>query len=393
MFDFEDDASTREKCFTSVTELPAFVDPKQIPSKKVPFSTISNHPFVHTVEAILPEETYKSIHASLDAKLERLQYARVFMYPADLLEHEFFNAYIKSGTFSPLKALDDVVPISNILMISEGTSGSDVVFTLSDGILRIELGKEIFERTGLTGTPIRSGGRKHGKERFVIELNLRLPSMLHGKKGFERIERAFKNVLNQSLAWLFCDLHQGDGAAIKKHHPHVIEAVPQQTRLERILAPPLLGVVSTEMSEVDMQEACGSLSEWIAMVQLESPRVSADDNIDSFLCRYTVPEADQGRTTNLISLKWHGLISAMWTTHLFVALLGHASKLTASSSWFAISASALGKQAVEGRDGFTIAAAPNLLGGSSGAEEEKEPKSRALHSICWEYIGATATAK
>jgi hypothetical protein len=35
--------------------------------------------------------------------------------------------------------------------------------------------------------------------------------MIHGKKGFERIERAFKNVLNRSLAWLFCDLGQGDG--------------------------------------------------------------------------------------------------------------------------------------------------------------------------------------
>jgi hypothetical protein len=41
---------------------------------------------------------------------------------------------------------------------------------------------------------------------IVIELNLRLPSMLHGKKGFDRIVWAFKNVLNQSLAWLFCDL-------------------------------------------------------------------------------------------------------------------------------------------------------------------------------------------
>ncbi|KAJ5133676.1 uncharacterized protein N7443_004700 [Penicillium atrosanguineum] len=378
MFDFEDDASTREKCFTSVTELPAFVDPKQIPSKKVPFSTISNYAFLHTIEAILPEETYKSLQASLDAKLEKLQYARVFMSPADLLEHEFFNTYIKAG---------------DILMISEGLSGSDNVFTLRDGILKIELGKEIFERTGLTGTPIRSGGRKHGKERFVIELNLRLPSMLHGKKGFERIERAFKHVLNQSLAWLFCDLHQGDGAAIKRHHPQVIEAVPQQTRLDRILAPPLSGVVSTEMSEVDMQEACGSLSEWIAMVQLRSPRVSADDDIDSFLSRYTVPEADQGRTTDLISLKWHGLISAKWIMHLFVALLGHTSKSKASSSWFVLSASALGKQAVEGRDGFTIAAAPNMFSRSAGAKEDEASESRNLHAICWEYMGATATNK
>lgn len=50
----------------------------------------------------------------------------------------------------------------------------------------------------------------------VIQLNLRLPSMLHGKKGFERVAWAFKNVLNQSLAWLFCDLdpqsRQNDGS-------------------------------------------------------------------------------------------------------------------------------------------------------------------------------------
>lgn len=40
----------------------------------------------------------------------------------------------------------------------------------------------------------------------VVELNLRLPSMLHGKKGFERIAWAFRNVLTESVAWLFCDL-------------------------------------------------------------------------------------------------------------------------------------------------------------------------------------------
>lgn len=34
------------------------------------------------------------------------------------------------------------------------------------GILRMELGKEIYERTGLTGKSFRSGGRKHAKERF-----------------------------------------------------------------------------------------------------------------------------------------------------------------------------------------------------------------------------------
>lgn len=40
----------------------------------------------------------------------------------------------------------------------------------------------------------------------MVELNLRLPSMLHGKKGFQRIEWAFKNVLNNPVTWLFFDL-------------------------------------------------------------------------------------------------------------------------------------------------------------------------------------------
>lgn len=49
MFDLEDDASQREKCFTTVAQLPSFVDPKQIPRKKQPFSAILNHPFLQTV--------------------------------------------------------------------------------------------------------------------------------------------------------------------------------------------------------------------------------------------------------------------------------------------------------------------------------------------------------
>lgn len=54
---------------------------------------------------------------------------------------------------------------------------------------------------------------------LAIELNLRLPSMLHGKKGFERIVWAFKNVLNQSLAWLFCDLDPKDLNDGETFHP------------------------------------------------------------------------------------------------------------------------------------------------------------------------------
>lgn len=97
MFDIEDDASRREKCFTTVAQLPAWVDSKQIPSTRSPFSTIRNHSFAHTVEAILPAEAYESVQAALDARIANPEYARVFMAPSALLEHEFFNAYIKAG--------------------------------------------------------------------------------------------------------------------------------------------------------------------------------------------------------------------------------------------------------------------------------------------------------
>ncbi|EKV04800.1 hypothetical protein PDIG_41020 [Penicillium digitatum PHI26] len=49
MFEQVDDISRREKCFTTIAQLPAFIDPKQIPGKRSPFSTIQNHAFVHSV--------------------------------------------------------------------------------------------------------------------------------------------------------------------------------------------------------------------------------------------------------------------------------------------------------------------------------------------------------
>jgi ribonucleases P/MRP protein subunit RPP40 len=44
----------------------------------------------------------------------------------------------------------------------------------------------------------------------VVDVNLRKPSMLHGRKGFERVVWAAKNVLNTSLTWLFYDVGKDD---------------------------------------------------------------------------------------------------------------------------------------------------------------------------------------
>ncbi|GKZ29056.1 ribonuclease P protein subunit p40 [Aspergillus brasiliensis] len=381
MLDFEDDASKREKCFTTIGQLPAFIDPKQPPTKRSPFSAILGHPFVHTVEVILP----KDIFSRVQPQLQRLRYARVFMSLSSLLEGEFFNTYIKTG---------------NILMISEGRSGSDSVFTLKDGILKLELSKEIFERTGLTGKPVRSGGRKHAKERFVVEINLRLPSMLHGKKGFERIVWAFKNVLTQSVAWLFFDLTTSSGGvseddlSLKGNQPQIIDCQPVITEHSNILSPPLPGPDITDESReaAELEDHCNELSEWLAMVSLESPRVYVNDHVDPYLSRYSVPDSYNAKSTNLVSLKWRGFIPSRWIVELMVALLKEtAPKFTAPYAWFALSASALGREAVEARDGYTVMVLPTHAPKQAmwGGQANSSSKGGGRHFICWEYVGAS----
>ncbi|KAB8236312.1 ribonuclease P protein subunit p40 [Aspergillus alliaceus] len=383
MFDLEDDASRREKCYTTVAQLPSFIDPKQPPMKKPPFSAIWGHPFVHTVEVILPEATYRIIQNSLDTKLPKLRYARVFMSLSSLLEGDFFNTYIKAG---------------NILMISEGRSGSDNVYTLRDGILKLELGKEIFERTGLTGKPIRSGGRKHVKERYLVEINLRLPSMLHGKKGFERIAWAFKNVLDHSLAWLFYDLASEsngvspDDSSLKGNHPHILDCEPVRTVYQEVLVPTLKGLDSTEtVLEQELRDHCDEISEWLAMVTLGSPRVLASDDVDPYLCRYSVPDVDEAKPSDIVSLKWHGLLPPKWIMELFLTLLRDTpQKDSEALNWFAFSASALGREAVEGKDGYTVLTLPSVDGADNNVQKTSDTIFESGRScVCWEHVGAS----
>jgi len=73
------------------------------------------------------------------------------MKPLDLISGDFFNSYIKAG---------------NVIMLSEGRSGTDNVLSLSDGVLRIEVDKPTYEKLGLEGQVVGGEGRKHVKARF-----------------------------------------------------------------------------------------------------------------------------------------------------------------------------------------------------------------------------------
>ncbi|OJD25127.1 hypothetical protein ACJ73_03507 [Blastomyces percursus] len=384
MYEIDDPDLRKEKCYTTIGKLPPFVDPQQPPIKKSPFSSISKHSFVHSTTLILPEEIYDSVWDSISNRIQTHQYAKVIMPLSTLLEHDFFNPYIKIG---------------DILLISEGRSGVDNVYTLKNGVLRLELDKNSFERAGLDGKPIRSGGRKHVKERYAVEINFRLPSMLHGKRGFERVVWAFKNVLTTSVAWLFCDLtpsptYSEEDAPIKKHYPQIIQCTPDVNVLGTIMVPPLhLSGLETDAGEEFLHETCDEIQEWLGLVVLESPRVHANDTIDPYLSRYAPPNQDECQPVKLVKISWKGLLPSSWITQLFaVTLRQFAPGPSKPDGWFALTSFALGREAVESKDGYTILFQPLNKGPTKNQPSETSTtRARPQHQfICWEYAGGSS---
>lgn len=216
-------------------------------------------------------------------------------------------------------------------MLSSGRTGIDSpIISLTEGLLRIEVDKATFERMGLEGKAIPTEGRKHVKARFAIELNLRLPSMLPGKNGFDRIVWAFKNVLNSSLTWLFCDLGTADisGGPLDSHQPTIKKVEPEITRLGNALVP----VFPEEMIEEDYADAA-ELLEWISLALHDSPRVLKDDDVDSFLSRYSVPSSyGEPNPDDLVRLRWEGLVPSPFAQKIFLAVLK-----ASGDSWAAVS--------------------------------------------------------
>jgi ribonuclease P/MRP protein subunit RPP40 len=68
---------------------------------------------------ILPEDLYELVKEKLEADGAVLKYARIFMSLLDVVSGDFFNQYCKAG---------------NVVMLSEGRTGIDHVFSLRDGM-------------------------------------------------------------------------------------------------------------------------------------------------------------------------------------------------------------------------------------------------------------------
>ncbi|KJX96992.1 ribonuclease p protein subunit [Zymoseptoria brevis] len=328
MFNLSPTSGPKPKCILTTTKLPNFLDHEQPPTKKRPFSTLLTQNFTHTFNLLLPSSAAETLQSHLSSSPSfngKSTYSLLHLPPLALLTNPFFTTYIKSG---------------NILMHSSGRPGMDSpILSLSNGVLRIEVDKPTFERLGLEGKSMPTFGRKHVKARFAIELDLRLPSMMRGKKGFDRVVWAFGNVLTETLTWVFCDLAGGEGegkAVIEEHAPVVKEVKAEVLDVGRALVP----VFPTRVKEQEYAEAAEVL-EWLSLGMLRSPRILKEDDVDVFLSRYRVPnDAGEPREQDLVRLQWRGLIPPTFAHKILLA----ATK-AAGQQWVAVNGQAFGGEA------------------------------------------------
>ena len=164
--------------------------------------------------------------------------------------------------------------------------------------------------------------------------------MVHGRKGFNRIEWAFKNVLHNSLSWLFYDLNGSTQPSrpnsklpIAKHHPFQETIRPNVSYIQHAKIP-----VFIPPDGLRDYEYAAELLEWLGLATLDSPRICADDSIDSYLSRYAVPTAQnterrqmEGDMMNLVNVKWRGFMTSSLVERLFMAV-----RRQAGDIWFAI---------------------------------------------------------
>lgn len=217
----------------------------------------------------------------------------------------------------------------------------------------------IYQRSGLTfpvsKTP--NGGRKHDSRsaRHRIEIDLRQPSMVKGKKGFDRLMYAAKNVegLDEPRTWLFCDLsdipgsdtssnkkrkreeedapvvssdteyslpvmdpkiRSSDGHPLSKFHPIIAttggtaQTSPQIMIPTFISSPKFFSTLSLQATyqytnkasiPTILEEDIYDVAEYLSLIFLQSSRITKAEHgkIDPYLCQYTLPETSSSSET------------------------------------------------------------------------------------------------
>lgn len=115
------------------------------------------------------------------------------------------------------------------------------------------------------------------------------------------------------------DLIDKSRKPISAYHPIEKVCTPMIVRTEAALQPRINLEYTVETPAV-FEAWATELHEWISLLVLGSPRISKNDIIDPFLCRYAVPDDIQPHHSGVVSIQWSGFIPAHWVRTLFVVL-------------------------------------------------------------------------
>ncbi|KAL9053464.1 MAG: hypothetical protein Q9162_004767 [Coniocarpon cinnabarinum] len=336
------------KCIVTRGHLPHHLDPLQPPTKRKPLATLVHMKWCHHMDLLLPSELSEIVKSHLRRELTLTghtsssgaawpssKFCKVFLSLSDVLNGDFFTTYVKTRT---------------VALRSEGRIGVDCVYSLVQGTLTLHLPAHIYQRTGLVGKPIEHGGRKHQKAYFEVSYDLRQPSMLHGKRGFERLVWAARNVLNERRMWVFSEvpvvsgqernldgdlrntvMKEASNAPIEAFHPTWCEIRPAETAMEGVIVPSMIeediwkmAVVADGSNKRELSANTGNgtvkenleeILEYLGLLVLDSPRVNTNDHVDPYICRYEPPGADEvdedtipGRVGTVTRLRWTGFV-------------------------------------------------------------------------------------
>ncbi|KAF8252284.1 hypothetical protein K440DRAFT_633551 [Wilcoxina mikolae CBS 423.85] len=315
------------KCFVTLAKPPA---------KKKPFLNTFNH----QIDLILPTGIYDIISQSLlscPSLATPLSYRRLVMPLSTILEPSFFNTLIKSG---------------NILLLSHGRLDVENSFCLSDGVLRMSLDTETYERAGLQGKPSKFGNGPGlmKRRRFLVELNLRSTSYLTGSKSFNRLKRACDTVFQKPQVFLFADLSLSNCAALDPPAtspstlpapatPEILNQFPARTITPQIDSFPDVLVPSFKAPPNSRPHGGGKseeanyhrevwrdwameIYEYLSLLLLPSgpaDRIKAADSVDTYLSTYAVDDAHPDSITRI---RLSGLIPARWVDEFWGNLEG-----------------------------------------------------------------------
>ncbi|KAK0743419.1 ribonuclease P 40kDa subunit-domain-containing protein [Schizothecium vesticola] len=312
------------KCFVTYGIM-GHLDPKQPPSKGKPWATLASQDFVHSVDLIVPAEAHDAVQEAI-AKRPAPEFRRIVLSLREVLGGEFFTEYVKKG---------------DIMMLSQGRIGIDNVYCLKNGVLTMFLDKEAYESAGLVGKPHGVKGKRGLKPRWVVEFDLKGDSMIHGKKGFDRLVYASKNALGAPVTWLFCNTSKTtlNPDPVQQYSTTSQNPTPQISADIDAIQPSFQSAIASIASgdKDDLETYSTEIYEWLSLIRLESPRVHAGDQIDPFLSRYQVPEG--GTRAKVCKISWHGFISPSWCRQVLIDVVA----AVPSKTWFSFSTTTFSK--------------------------------------------------